>query len=335
MDAPALPLRGHQETVARCAQILRNEGFTRYRARRHQKSDNSNILIGFLIYLVILRGVWHTGWANATVVIVFAVFCTWPFLLQLLSQTAFERWRDELFIAHFGIHQALAPPALHGMGVHLRQFVYKTPNPLMFIMCYIPTTTILWYGVNAVTYRIKFIKFLVAQPILMLAIVPHELATCLDVATNHPKVAAAAFREFYRWGQFISNMIASVGGGTPDLYHETLHQDLEANVEMLCWQLQTFVFVLWSYIAPACALLASERTLWKDFLQCDPLELRWEGGPSVTQITAALRMLNVVERTKSSCDGSDIYKRGNWMVCTLIPSAVALWHALNWYFHGF
>ena len=316
--------------VIRC---LKGEGFTRFHSRKYMQADSLNMNIGLVVYVTALYCLWNTApWHVLAQVFALCLGCIWPRFLSRLGRGFYERWRDVLLWLHFVAHHIIGSRILHSQGIHSRAVLGRVDDPLKFLALFLVTSTILWHGIHAVTYKVSnAFSFVVIQPFLLFFLAGQEADNCRFVVTEHPVPSVGTFKSTCAIVDSVVSYLSWLGCGVPSLPGGTsLGWDgVEGYSE--CRHLMFFLLYYLGMVVPAFSLYVSEKAEWKLFLSSSASDLVWRGGPGEAEISEALGVLRE-EEARQRRRGLAVEGMLGW--ASLFACAVITWICVPYFFAG-
>ena len=240
----------------------------------------------------------------------------------------------------FYVHHVLGQRHLLRAGVDLSRGLVVSPNPFLFLLSMILCRTVIWHFLNALMYRIRIDYFIVAIPFILLLGVGDEVELCERAASMHTGTAGVAYGYAVEFGRLASAslrpILPSSSSSTP-MHTYTANSSTcttessssnstVARIASDCRLLHFYLLMLGGWLLPIYFILRLEHQVWYEYLNEDPANISWPGGPGVEEIAEGVEELRRQEERKRRLReaGSD------WrMWLFFLVSAGVLWRLLD------
>ena len=308
---------------------LRGEGFTRYHNRRYMQSDCANVFVGFVVYLVVFYCLPETVPPSTLLqMVLICLLALMPPVAMRINRDLYEKRREAMMYLHMLIHHVWASQMVTAAGINVRSLLRTDQHPLTYFLYFVVSSTVLWHGVHAVTYRVSRLwKLVLMQGSTILMLTGHEANHCRFAVKHHQIPSVGIFRTIHTSCEYFVSSISSIAAGTTMISESPYSawsegEELDGFYE--CTHFLLFLLFLVGLVLPGFSIAASERREWEQFINSDPEDISWSSGPPVQVIRGAL----VVLRSEQSSKQSKVRQKGpmaGFKYASLLASIVATW----------
>ena len=172
-------------------------------------------------------------------------------------------------------------------------------------------------------YRLRIKTFLYAQPFILAAVCPFELAVCTFLGQNHPKSTKDVYGTIGEYGRLLSATIHPVFRLFDQ--EKTSGGDSTLDSVIACRQVHLFLMIFFGYLIPSLIIWRLEKESWRDFISLNAQQAAWPGCPDSQVLTHALAVLKDDESEKSEGENSEV----RFAVLVVILAAV-LWRVVGY-----
>ncbi|KAL4452726.1 hypothetical protein ABPG75_008388 [Micractinium tetrahymenae] len=250
------PARTSEDPPAVVSQSSMDAQFDRHFAAMQVKSDIWGTRVGALVYLALIPSLLALRRPDAAVgAAAAAAACMWPFVLNRWARRFYLSRRDYLLALHFAFHYAV--------GFQLSRFVqmYKKVNPgtpAAFYASFFLTSTLPWQSLDALMYRMRWRRFLVCKPLVLLLVMPQEMLLCRRTCADLPGFAHL----FHALAQFLRTLLSPFRlVPLPAMVHAA-DTDITS-----CFKSQAFMMAALAWLLPAWLLWRLEWQAQLNFRQ--------------------------------------------------------------------
>ncbi|PSC75092.1 hypothetical protein C2E20_2069 [Micractinium conductrix] len=283
-------------TVPTLSESRLERRFDRHFASKQLAGDRFGTCVGACLYLSLVPSLAALRRADLCAGAVGCACITlWPHLLSSKARRFYIATRDYLIALHFAFHYIVG--AQFARYVRINRKFEEPSSPAVFLAGFVLSSTVLWQWMDALMYRMRFHRFLLAKPFLLLSVLPLELRLCQQTCADMPGQS-----HYFRMAADCLRLLLAPFQMLPlPLTH---HAAADGPVKS-CFKVQVFLLVVLAWLLPAVLCHRLEQQMLQQFRsQCGALILPDAEAAADEALAARLSAALAAETAARSSSGA-------------------------------